>query len=91
LIKNNTVVILNGSELLVGYLNSAVREHVDFILLNSIELHICKFLEESSLNLSALGVHEIDVEEVASSFSIIPSPHVSLLDYSGLDAPFGCV
>lgn len=64
-VKHQTEIILNRCKFLVGNLHSAVGPKIDSSLLNYGLKPVDSVLEESCLNLSAMLVHQINIQEIA--------------------------
>lgn len=87
LIKSDTVVILNGSELLVCYFHLATWKQVDMVFLQNLVPLVSWFSKESSLDLSAFFVHQVNVHKNTFTFLVSPFAFVTFLSDSCSDLP----
>ncbi len=86
-VEDDCVVVLDRAVLGVRHLHVPAREQINRTLLQLLLVLQGSIVEESRLDLGAMGVHKLDVEDPALALGVLPRSLRVLLGYTRLYLP----
>lgn len=86
-VEDDGVVVLDRGVLGVRHLHVPAREQINRTFLQLLLVLHRSIVEESRLDLGAMGVHKLDVEDPALALGVLPGSLRVLLRHTSLDLP----